>query len=146
MFIAFFIPNSFFITPNAAIHGVYNNVKIIKLIADSIVNISATILSIFVFDKIVNVLNIDSLALIPVIHAVIIFQSLKPIGVNSGNIFLLIIANILLSSVTQHKLKSNDFKNQIIIDVKNIIVNDFDKKSLILFHIRCHVFFNDGIL
>ncbi len=86
MFIAFLF-QILFITPNAAIHGVYNNVKIIKLIADSIVNISATILSIFVFDKIVNVLNIDSLALIPVIHAVIIFQSLKPIGVNSGNIF-----------------------------------------------------------
>ena len=38
IFIAFFIPNSFFIIPIVAMQGVYNNMKVKKLIAELLVN------------------------------------------------------------------------------------------------------------
>mgnify|MGYP006333637221 CR=1 FL=1 len=97
------MPNSFFITPIVAIHGVYNDINVIKLNATLLVNIifivSAKVLK-FELYKTLSVLSIASFADIPVIIAVVILQSVNPIGLKKLLIFIPIPANILFSSET----------------------------------------------
>ena len=149
IFIAFFIPNSFFIIPIVAMQGVYNNMKAKKLIAELLVNIFPIIIdNIFelAFVRTLNVLSIASLAEIPTIIDVAIFQSENPSGLNINEIFCPIIASILSFSGTKSNSWLKLFKNHIINEAINITENDFIRNSFVLFHIRCHVFFNEGIL
>ena len=104
IFIAFFIPNSFFIIPIVAMQGVYNNMKVKKLIAELWVNMLLIIIGSmleFAFVSILNVLNIASFAEIPTMIEVTIFQFENPSGLNINEIFCPIIANILSPSGTK---------------------------------------------
>ena len=149
IFVAFFIPNSFFIIPIVAIQGVYSNINIRKLIAELLVNIfsSTTGNTVgFEFVNTLNVLNIASLAEIPTIIDVTILQSENPSGLNIHDIFFPIIASMLCLSGTYINSELKLFRNHIINDAINITENDLIKNSFVLLHIKYHVFFNDGIL
>lgn len=141
---------SFLIAVIAAIHGVYNNVKIKKLAADSGVKIAFNELDnvdIVVPVKTLIVLITASFAEKPVISEVAILQSPKPSGLNIGDINLPTIASILSELlVTRLIFVSNVCKNHMTIVATKIIVNAFCIKSLALSHISKSTLLSDGNL
>lgn len=120
------LPNSRFTVETAAMQGVYNSVNTKKLKAQSGENNDCNALpssAIFAPVNTANVLITVSLAVNPVISAVDMRQSEKPIGMNITLINRPIDAKILSAlSATVFKRISKDCKNQIMIVAKKITV------------------------
>ena len=126
---AHLLPNSLFTEVIAATQGVYNSINTSKVTdvngVKKVVRLEALLPT-----RTVNVDTTLSLAIKPVIRAVVIFQLPKPSGLNTGAINPASIASKLsLESVTTLILESNVCKNHIIIVATNITVNALVIKS-----------------